>query len=1194
MSHRNLSFAVCVCLAASVAAFGQANQGTGYLFQYAGYPSSSGQFLGYVATGNLNVSINTTGTAGLSQIIAKPDGTKFYLIGSGATTTSLQSADSSFTNFKSINGFGSTPTSAAITPDGKYLLVAADAFYMVDTSSDSIVATLPMDGATVYGSDETGYCTSCWIAVSQDSTTAYVLTNSSFGSQLNTYNLSTKTRGASVPGLTGDATSVQISPLGMIYVTAANRIFVIDPKTLQVTANGTLALFDFEPFALRFTPDGTTAYAANRIPSLAGESMMQLNLSTNAWSYWPPRGSSGSPSFDDVFVASNNRVFAYSSALSTVYDVTTNPFGAVETVSLGLAKTTIENVRAIAITNEVPTAKYLFLLVNNGNQTNLYREDLVTNANSTEGLAGSNVGKMQYVVVPPESGAASFLTFNTPQNLTPGTAGVTSKPLLARIANVNGQPVYNLPVTFSADPTATGITINTPTPTTNADGYVQTTVTVASGATCPSSSCTITLTAGTAATTFTLTLPVTSGGGGGGGGSTSSQVTIVSGDGQLLQDNFTQSAVEDPLTVLITDTNGKPLQGVAVDFSLTTGAVVSIFGQSGVTDQNGLASAFVLGESLPPGVAIETDTVTATTQYGSANFTEIVFHKDPQGIGPQITLLAPSPAHGFSITIPEGSALPNAIVAQVFTNPSSASPTPTPIAGYTIFTQNTADPVGTPPAAVCQGATNADATGTSKCTLVATCQTGNFGLTIQVGNFENFDGQITVTGGAASKLAITSGNNQSGVAGQLLFPLIATVTDGCNNAISGVPVTWTITQGSGTLSNTVNTSNASGQVKTSVTLGQTPGTVNVRLSATGLPSVNFTLTNTVVVAGISVQSGNAQTAVAGAAFAQPLVFQVKDNTGKPLSGIAVTFAVATGSATLNPATATSDAQGLVSTTVTAGSVPGAVTLTAAAAGFTVTANLTVQAPGPTITSASFFNAASFQPGLVPCGLGTVIGNGIAPSVTGVIAGSSGFGPLPYTLGGLSMTIGGVPVPLYSISNQGGKQQATFQTPCETAVGTTTAVVTVNGGTPTTITGVPVAPAQPGIFTYAGPNNIQYGAVIRALDGSYVTPSNLAHRGETYYLVATGLGQTTPAIVTNSTTITTETVNAQIIVGVNNAGVPVVSAQYLAGSIGVYIVGFQIPADAATGTNIPLAIAAIPNTGTPQVIYGNPVYLPGVQ
>lgn len=113
-----------------------------------------------------------------------------------------------------------------------------------------------------------------------------------------------------------------------------------------------------------------------------------------------------------------------------------------------------------------------------------------------------------------------------------------------------------------------------------------------------------------------------------------------------------------------------------------------------------------------------------------------------------------------------------------------------------------------------------------------------------------------------------------------------------------------------------------------------------------------------------------------------------------------------------------------------------------------------------------------------------------------------------------------------------------------------------------------------------------------MDGSYVTPSNLAHRGETYFLVATGLGQTTPPTTTNSAGIAGENVAAQVIVGVNNAGVPVTSAQYLAGSIGVYIVGFQIPATAPTGTNQPLAIGALLSTG--QVVYGNPVFLPGVQ
>ena len=175
---------------------------------------------------------------------------------------------------------------------------------------------------------------------------------------------------------------------------------------------------------------------------------------------------------------------------------------------------------------------------------------------------------------------------------------------------------------------------------------------------------------------------------------------------------------------------------------------------------------------------------------------------------------------------------------------------------------------------------------------------------------------------------------------------------------------------------------------------------------------------------------------------------------------------------------------------------------------------------PSITAISFVNAATVnslnaQVGLVPCGLASVTGAGLAASISGVISGNPlGLGPLPYTLGGVSMTLNNVSVPLLSVSNTNNVQQVNFQTPCELSPGTATAVITVNG-TATTITGIQVLAVQPGIINYAGPNGKPYGFVIRALDGSYVTPSAFAHRGETYYLVVTGLGQTTPPITTNA-------------------------------------------------------------------------------
>jgi len=138
MFNRNFLLAAVVSIAASLAAFAQ-GPGTGYIFQVPGASSSSAQLAGYIETANpLTAAINTSGPAGVFKIIAKPDGSKFYLLGSSGANA-LQSVDSTFTNFKSINGIGTAPTAAALTPDGKFLLVGADAFYIIDTSTDAIV-----------------------------------------------------------------------------------------------------------------------------------------------------------------------------------------------------------------------------------------------------------------------------------------------------------------------------------------------------------------------------------------------------------------------------------------------------------------------------------------------------------------------------------------------------------------------------------------------------------------------------------------------------------------------------------------------------------------------------------------------------------------------------------------------------------------------------------------------------------------------------------------------------------------------------------------------------------------------------------------------------------------------------------------------------------------------------------------------
>jgi uncharacterized protein (TIGR03437 family) len=306
----------------------------------------------------------------------------------------------------------------------------------------------------------------------------------------------------------------------------------------------------------------------------------------------------------------------------------------------------------------------------------------------------------------------------------------------------------------------------------------------------------------------------------------------------------------------------------------------------------------------------------------------------------------------------------------------------------------------------------------------------------------------------------------------------------------------------------------------------------------------------------------------------------------------------TGSGSINPVTANTDSQGRVQTVVTAGPTPGPLTITASQGSLSATATLTVTPPGLNLVPTMFTNSASGAVGLVPCGLATLRAPGLAPGVSGVVSGVSSFGPLPYQLATIqSIRVNGILAPIQAVANQGGQEQVNFQTPCEVQPGLATVIVNVNGNN-NTVSGVPVFAGQPGIFTYAGPQNKQYGAVIRLKDGSYITPSNFAPTGENFWVILTGLGLTSPALTTNSPGLPgqTQTVNLEAIVGVNNGGVPAQPAKYLPGSIGVYYVEFTIPKTSTAppgtvlATDVPFAVAVIING---QAVFGNPVLLPGI-
>ncbi len=534
MLNRNVPLVVCLSVM-SAAAFAQGNQGTGWVFEIANTASASGQFQGFVYNAS---SIGTpvfsnTGPTGAIQVIAKPDGSKFYVPGSGG----LDSFDPAFSTPKTINGLTGTPTQAVITQDGRYLLVAASQgtgasnVYLLNTTTDTVSLTLPVTGSIV------------GMVVSPDSTTAWILAQSSQTSIL-VVNLLNQTQSGTAPiilrdpltgnSLGGSATSFSMSPLGLLYVTASDSILEINPTNLTTCLKNPLTCSPVSanigvvatPGPLQFTSDGTQAYFVNSTPNIGGKALLRISLPSHNVISWPPFVAGQQiEQFDSIVIASGSRLFAHSPGDTTLWDVAPD-FSTVAVSSLAsVAPAT--SVSGIVLSGELPSAHYLFLLVGSGTLASIYRVDLSSNTVTSQASAALGQGTLEFVYIPQETNPSAFIIPPglSPQTVQPSTAAAT---LRAQVVDAVGNPVYAVPVSFTGDATLTfsGASVQT-----NAEGYVQANVTVGNTpGTFP-----VTLTAGsggnTATTTFVLTIP----GGPSQPGQGPSQITIVSANGHLFQ-----------------------------------------------------------------------------------------------------------------------------------------------------------------------------------------------------------------------------------------------------------------------------------------------------------------------------------------------------------------------------------------------------------------------------------------------------------------------------------------------------------------------------------------------------------------------------------------------------------------------------------------------------------------------------------
>jgi uncharacterized protein (TIGR03437 family) len=701
-------------------------------------------------------------------------------------------------------------------------------------------------------------------------------------------------------------------------------------------------------------------------------------------------------------------------------------------------------------------------------------------------------------------------------------------------------------------------------------------------------------------------------------------ISIISGNGQLTCPICTQEGsgnpIFSPLYVRVTDANGNPVSGATVNWTVVTGTgqfnngtqTISTF-----TDSNGNTNAQYLGPgqgmvSLSP---YDASTISASiANNASVNFTLTQALVGPSLPNP-VTFVNFTPGStppcancinpGDTLTGTAGSTSSTQFQIQVYvTGANTGVPNVSLrlIPNQTSPTISCATTAGADPGSVL---TNAN--GIATCTAILGSTPGFGSFTFEVGGVAasySFTGAVAgflqsgnfnldVTAGVAGMISIASGNNQGGLPGQALTSILqATVADSTGNPVSGQPVVWTVTPtGAATLSSTTTSSDANGHVQTNVTLSSSAvGAVQITVALQSSPNIAATFTETanVQVSGLQILSGNSQSANIGAAFGLPLVVQLSTSNGASVANIPVTFSVS-GPATLSATSASTNSFGQAQVNVTAGATTGAVTVTATAGGFTQTFSLTVIPAGPTLTSNNFYNGADFQPGSIsPCGIATIIAPGVAPSIQGAV-GFDGVGALPYLLAGDAVTVGGAQAPIYNVANENSQQQVTFQVPCSVVPGTN--AVTVNVGGANATVNVTVLPASPGLFNTQVSSTTSI-PVLERPDGSFVSPTNPARRGETEIAYVTGLGPTTPAIATNALPVpgSAATVQGTVIVGVNGGGATLISATLSPDIVGVYEVAFVVPSSVASGTNTDFSMGLLPQ-GTSKVYYSTLGYFP---
>jgi hypothetical protein len=199
----------------------------------------------------------------------------------------------------------------------------------------------------------------------------------------------------------------------------------------------------------------------------------------------------------------------------------------------------------------------------------------------------------------------------------------------------------------------------------------------------------------------------------------------------------------------------------------------------------------------------------------------------------------------------------------------------------------------------------------------------------------------TAVPGPASALAIEAGNNQSATGGSTVATNPAVkVTDG-TFPVSGITVTFAVTQGGGSVTPLTAVTNADGLASTAWRLGTAGGTNQMTAAAAGLSTVTFSASAVPLqISAVTVIAGSGVSAYPGNFTPILPVAEVRDQFGAPVANVPVTFAVTGGGGSVAFPAATTGSNGRASPGAWRFGTSGGQTLTASVGGVATPATFT--------------------------------------------------------------------------------------------------------------------------------------------------------------------------------------------------------------------------------------------------------------